>query len=93
MFVGGYELANGFSELNDPSEQQIRFAEQMANKAAGNDEAMPYDHDYITALEHGLPPSAGVGIGIDRLTMLCTNSTSIKDVILFPHLRPKPVPT
>lgn len=92
LFIAGREIANGFSELNDPLDQAERFSQQMADKVAGDEEAMPYDADYITALQHGLPPTAGEGIGIDRLVMLFTNSASIRDVILFPHMRPKQDP-
>jgi lysyl-tRNA synthetase class 2 len=89
LFIGGREIANGFSELNDPEDQAERFRQQVRDKDAGDHEAMHYDADYIRALEHGLPPTAGEGIGIDRLVMLFTDAASIRDVLLFPHLRPE----
>ena len=89
LFINGMEIANGFSELNDPKEQYERFVDQSAERERGDDEAMVLDEDYIRALSYGMPPAAGIGIGIDRLVMLLTNKHSIRDVILFPHLRPE----
>ena len=89
LFIGGKEIANGFSELNDPEDQADRFKAQVEQKASGDEEAMDYDADYVEALEYGLPPCAGVGIGIDRLVMLLTGAPSIRDVLLFPQLKSK----
>ena len=87
LFIGGKEFANGFCELNDPDDQASRFEDQVIAKDSGDKEAMDYDHDYITALEHGMPPAVGVGLGVDRLVMLLTNQSSIRDVLLFPQLK------
>jgi lysyl-tRNA synthetase class 2 len=88
LFIGGMELANAYSELNDPVVQLERFQAQLAERAAGNDEAMLLDQDFVDALEHGLPPTGGLGVGLDRMVMLMTDSASIRDVILFPLMRP-----
>ena len=89
LVIAGHEYANAFSELNDPVDQAERFAAQMAEKGGGDDEAMEYDEDYVRALEYGMPPAGGIGIGIDRVVMLLTNQASIRDVLLFPHMKPE----
>jgi len=89
LFIGGIEMANGFSELNDPQDQRARFEDQVKKRAGGDQEAHPLDEDYLRALEHGMPPTAGEGVGLDRIIMLFTSQTSIREVILFPQLRPE----
>jgi lysyl-tRNA synthetase class 2 len=88
LFIGGMELANAYSELNDPDVQLQRFQAQLKEREAGDDEAMRMDQDFLNALEHGFPPTGGVGVGIDRMVMLMTDNASIRDVILFPLMRP-----
>jgi lysyl-tRNA synthetase class 2 len=89
LFIAGREIANGFSELNDPEDQAARFRAQVRAREAGDEEAMYYDADYVRALEYGMPPAAGIGVGVDRFVMLLTDAPSIRDVILFPHMRPQ----
>jgi len=92
LFIGGFEVANAYSELNDPEEQAARFREQSRRRDKGDEEAHEMDWDYVRALQHGLPPTAGEGIGIDRLTMILTDNSNIREVILFPQLRPQSDP-
>jgi lysyl-tRNA synthetase class 2 len=89
LYITGREFGNGFSELNDAEDQAARFLAQVNAKDAGDDEAMFYDHDFVRALEYGMPPTAGCGVGVDRFIMLLTDAASIRDVILFPHMRPE----
>jgi len=89
LFIAGLEMGNAFSELNDPEDQRQRFMDQLAQRQAGDEEAQQYDEDYVTALSYGMPPTGGLGFGIDRMIMLLTNSHSIRDVIFFPQMRPE----
>jgi lysyl-tRNA synthetase class 2 len=89
LFVNGKEIANAYSELNDPIEQRERFEDQLKLKERGDDEAMEMDEDFLRSLEYGMPPTSGIGIGIDRLTMMLTNNSSIQEVLFFPHMRPE----
>jgi lysyl-tRNA synthetase class 2 len=89
LYIGGFEVGNAFSELNDPVEQRRRFEAQLADRASGDAEAHAMDDDYVRALEYGLPPTGGCGVGIDRLVMVLSNSPSIRDVVLFPLMRPR----
>jgi lysyl-tRNA synthetase class 2 len=89
LVVNGTEWANAFSELNDPDDQRARFEDQVRQRDSGNDETQPYDHDYIRALEYGMPPAGGLGLGVDRVVMMLAGVASIRDVILFPAMRPE----
>ena len=89
LFIGGHEYANAYTELNDPIDQRSRFIQQAQERAKGDDEAMQIDEDFMLAMEYGMPPTGGIGIGIDRMCMLLTNAASIRDVLLFPTMKPK----